>query len=173
MENRFPTTPRLVRDVMTVGVMTCTPDTAITDLARWMLEKGLEAVVVLNPEDGHALGVVGQDELVKAYTREDAATLKVEDVMREGVPQVPPDIPLEAAAKLMQDMGVRSLFLMHHAGGIEYPAAIISYSHLIRHLAARNDEELRDLGISAARQSPLEAFIARREAARGKFGKKS
>ncbi len=76
---------------------------------------------------------------------------------------MPPDIPLTAAAQMMQDQRVRVLFLMHHAGGIEYPAALISYQHLLRHLAARDDDELRDLGISAARQSPLETFIQRRE----------
>jgi hypothetical protein len=36
----------------------------------------------------------------------------------------------------------------------------------LRLLGARTKEELRDLGIRAARQSPLEAFIQRRDAAR-------
>ena len=53
------------------------------------------------------------------------------------VPRVPPDIPLKTAAQIMQDQGVRVLFLTHHAGGIEYPAAYITYKHLLRHLAAR------------------------------------
>ena len=88
--------------------------------------------------------------------------------MRDGVPQVPPDIPLVAAAQLMQDLKVRTLFLMHHAGGIEYPAAMISYKHLLRHLAADNEAELRDLGIRAERKTPLEMFIQRRDAARNK-----
>jgi hypothetical protein len=88
--------------------------------------------------------------------------------MRDGVPQVPPDIPLTAAAQLMQDFKVRTLFLMHHAGGIEYPAAMISYKHLLRHLVADNETELRDLGIGAERQTPLEMFIQRRDAARNK-----
>ncbi len=66
----------------------------------------------------------------------------------------------------MQDQGIRTLFLMHHAGGIEYPAAVLSYYHLLRHLVADSDEELRDLGVKAVRQTPLEAFINRRDAAR-------
>jgi hypothetical protein len=55
---------------------------------------------------------------------------------------------------------------MHHAGGIEYPAAYISYRHFLRHMAAKDVDDLKDLGIYAYRQSPIEAFIQRREAKR-------
>ena len=160
---------RLVRDLMTVGVLTCAPDTPLVNLARLLLDKNCEAVVVM--QAGHALGVVGEDELVSAFKREAPEGLVAEDVIREGVPQVPPDIPLAAAAQLMQDQGVRTLFLMHHSGGIEYPAAQISYRHLLRLLAAEDESELRDLGMHAERQSPLEAFIQRRDAARKKVGR--
>jgi len=149
---------------MTVGVETCTPETPIVELARLFLERGIEEMVVL--AEGNALGVVGQDELILAYTREDFHMLKAADVLREGVPQVPPDIPLTTAAQIMLDQHVRALFLMHHAGGIEYPAAVISYRHYLRHIAAQDGEELKDLGIHAQRRSPLDEFVQRREEAR-------
>ncbi len=158
--------PQLVRDLMTVGVVTCTPDTSLTDIARLMLDAEVEAVVVL--EEGNALGFIGQDELIKAYAEQDYANLTAEEIMREGVPQVPADIPLSAAAQYMLDQRVRALFLMHHAGGIEYPAALISYRHLLRLMAARDPKELDDLGILAERQSPLETFLQRRDQARRK-----
>ena len=158
--------PKLVRDLMTVGVATCSPDTPIGDIARLLLEKALEAVVVLSPADGNALGYVSQEELVRAFAHQPTEGLTAEQVMRDEVLQVPPDIPLTAAAQLMLDRGVRVLFLMHHSAGIEYPAAFISYQHLLRLLGARNRDELKDLGMHASRQSPLEAFIQRRDAAR-------
>jgi CBS domain-containing protein len=117
-------------------------------------------------EEGNALGVVGRDEVVAAFTREDYRSLTAEEVMREGVPQVPPDIPLSAAAQMMRDQNVRVFFLMHHAGGIEYPAATISYHHFLRFLVADSDDDLEDLGLSASRTAPLDAFIKRREAAK-------
>jgi CBS domain-containing protein len=157
---------RLVRDLMKVGVPTCNPDLPVPDLARLMLENRLEAVVVLNPESGHALGVVSQRELVSAYSREDRRELKAEDIMLDEVPQSPPDIPLEAAAQMMLDMGVRALFQVHHAGGIQYPAAMLTFEHLLRHLSASSDGELSDLGIKASREAPLEAFFKRRDEAR-------
>ena len=156
-----------MRDLMTVGVETCTPETPIADIARVMLLNQVDAVVVL--EEGNALGVIGQKELVRAYSREDYDSLVAENVMREGVPQVPPDIPLAAAAQIMLDMDVRTLFLMHQSAGIEYPAALISFRHLLRHMAAEKSDELRDLGIKAERKSPLETFIQRRNAARNKL----
>jgi len=151
---------------MTVGVATCPPDTLIVDLARLMLEKNLEAVVVLDPEEGHAIGVVSQDELARAYSHPQARTLKAEQVMRDDIPQAPPDIPLGAAAQLMHDQKTRVLFLMHHAGGVVYPAGMITFQHLLRHLAARESDELRDLGIAAERKSPIDIFLQRREEAR-------
>ncbi len=173
MENEPNVTNRkLVRDLMTVGVPTCPPDTPIVDLTRLMLEKNWEAVVVLDGEEGHALGVVSQDELVKAYEREEARSLKVEDVMTEGIPQIPPDVPLTVAAQMMIDQNVRAFFLMHHAGGVVYPAAMLTYRHILRHLAAQSDDELKDMGIAAARKAPLEQFIARRDAAKAAATKK-
>lgn len=165
MEGKSPPA-LLVRDLMTIGVATCGPDTPVADITRLMVERGLEAVVVLDSQEGHALGVVGQDELVHAYVCPEAQSLKAEDVMTDGVAQVPADIPLQAAAQLMCDRGVRALFMMHHSGGIEYPAAVITYQHFLRHLAARTADELRDLGIQANRQSPVEAFFHRRDEAR-------
>ncbi len=111
----------LVRDLMSVGVATCPPDAPIAEIARFLLDKQVEGMVVLDSE-GHAIGVVTQDELVQAYTRHDRSGLTAEDVMQDRVPEIPPDIPLAAAAQLMRDQGVRVLFLMHHVGGIAYPA---------------------------------------------------
>jgi CBS domain-containing protein len=149
---------------MTVGVLTCSPQTTVPEIAKLLLDHDLDEVIVL--DDGKALGVVGQDELVAAFSLEDAKLLTAIDVMREGVPQVPPDIPLTAAAQIMRDQGVRTFFLMHHAAGIEYPAAALSYKHYLRLLAAEDNEDLRDLGIKADRVLPLDEFNKRRQATR-------
>lgn len=156
--------PHLVRDLMTVGVLTCTPQATVPEIAKLLLDHDLDEVIVL--DDGKALGVVGQDDLVAAFTRQEAKSLTAVEVMREGVPQIPPDIPLTAAAQIMRDQGIRTFFLMHHAAGIEYPAAAISYKHILRLLAAEDSEELKDLGIKAERVLPLEEFIKKREASR-------
>jgi predicted transcriptional regulator len=135
----------------------------VTTIAKTLLEKDIEAVVVLD-EEGHALGVVGRDELISAYGRENYSDLTAEDILREGVPQIPPDIPLNAAAQMLRDKGIRAFFLMHHAGGIEYPAALISYKHFLRHIAMEDPDDIKDMGISADRETPLTSFFERRDA---------
>jgi len=160
------TSPVLVRDLMTVGVPTCAPGTDLEENEQLLAKNGWEAVIVLDPEERHALGVISQSDLVKVYTQGNPSGLHAEDIMQSSIPKIPPDIPLQAAAQIMQDNGVRALFLMHHAGGIEYPAAWITYQHFIRHLAARDAGELHDLGIYASRESPLQTFIQRRDQAR-------
>lgn len=159
----------LVRDLMTVGVPTCKWETPITDIARFLLEHHVEAMCVLDPE-GHGIGVVGEEELVAAYGKENQDSLKAEDIMSEGVPELGADIPLTVAAQMMKDKAIRIAYMMHNAGGIIYPAAYISYRHILRHIAARDESELKDLGLAAERKSPIEVFIERRDEARRKAG---
>jgi len=157
----------LVRDLMSVGVPTCPVDIPILDLAKIMLEKDWESVVVLESEQGHAVGVVSQKELALAYAKGDYAHLMAEDIMGERLPTVPPDIPITAAAQIMLDEGVRAVYITHHAGGIKYPAAWLTLKHLLRYLIG---DDLSDLGIRAAREKPLDVFIRRREEARARAG---
>jgi CBS domain-containing protein len=161
--------PLLVRDLMTVGVPTCQHDAFLPDIARFLLEKNVEAMCVLDAE-GHGIGVVGVDELVWAYAREGYETLTAEDIMNEGVPELPADISLVLAAQIMKDKGIRIAYMLHNSAGIIYPAAYISYRHILRHMAAKDEKELKDLGLAAERKTPIEQFIERRDEARKKAG---
>jgi predicted transcriptional regulator len=159
----------LVRGLMTIGVPTCKTDTPIVDIARFLMENNVEEMVVLGSE-GQGVGVVGYEELVSAYGRENAISLTAEEVMREGVPELPADILLTVAAQMLQDKNIRVAYMNHNSAGIIYPAAMISYRHILRHLAARDESELKDLGLAAERKSPIEVFIERREESRKKAG---
>lgn len=161
--------PKLVRDLMSVGVPTCKTTTNLVDIARFILEHNVEEMVVLGT-DGEGVGIVGYEEIVSAYSHENARSLSAEDVMREGVPELPADISLILAAQMMKDKGIRVAYMTHNSAGIIYPAALISYKHILRHLAAKDESELKDLGLAAERKSPIETFIARRDEARRKAG---
>ncbi|MFZ5820071.1 MAG: cyclic nucleotide-binding/CBS domain-containing protein [Chloroflexota bacterium] len=163
------TAMNLVRDLMTIGVPTCKANTPLVDIARFLIENHVEELVVLG-EEGEGIGVCGYKELVNAYERDNVRELTAEDVMTEGIPELPSDIPLKLAAQLMRDKNIRVAYMNHNSAGIIYPAALISYKHLVRHLAARDGAELKDLGIYAERKPPLEQFIERREEARKQAG---
>lgn len=160
---------KLVRDLMTIGVPTCKASTLVADIARFLVENNVEEMVVLGSE-GEGLGVVGYEELVTAYHRENIRELTAEQIMREGVPELPSDIPLTVAAQMMKDKNVRVAYMNHNSAGIIYPAASISYKHIVRHIAAKDESELKDLGLAAERKSPIEVFIERREESRKKAG---
>lgn len=160
---------KLVRDLMTVGVPTCKTNILAVDIARFLIDNNAEEMVVLGNE-GEGVGVVGYEELVRAYGREGIKTLTAEQIMREGVPELPADIPLTVAAQMMRDRGIRVAYMTHNSAGIIYPAAMISYKHILRHIAAKDESELKDLGIKAERKSPLEVFIAKRDNARKEAG---
>ena len=160
---------KLVRDLMTVGVPTCKTGNLIVDIARFLINNNVEEMVVLGNE-GEGVGVVGYEELVRAYERTDVKSLTAEQVMREGVPELPADIPLTAAAQMMKDRCIRVAYMTHNSAGIIYPAAMISYKHIVRHIAAKDESELKDLGLSAERKSPLEVFVEKRDNARKEAG---
>ncbi len=163
------TEPKLVRDLMTVGVPTCKWDTPIRDIARFLLEHHVEAMCVLDAE-GHGIGIVGEEELVAVHGKDDFDSLNAEDIMSEGVPELGADIPLTVAAQMMKDKRMRIAYMMHNSAGIIYPAAYISYRHILRHIAAKDEKDLKDLGLAAERKSPIEQFMERRDEARKKAG---
>ncbi len=69
--------PRLLRDLMTVGVMTCTPQTTVPELAQSLLDHDWDEVVVF--DDGKSLGVVGQDDLFKVFARDNTKLITASD----------------------------------------------------------------------------------------------
>lgn len=164
-------TVTLVRDLMTVGVPTCKTTSPVVDVARFIIENNVEEMVVLD-EEGHGVGVIGYEELVGVYGRDNVDELTAEEVMREGVPELPADIPIAAAAQIMKDQRIRAAYMTHNSAGIIYPAAYLSYRHILRALAARHEKDLKDLGIAAERKLPVEQFIERRDEARRKAGLK-
>lgn len=79
MKANMPETPlpRLLRDLMTVGVMTCTPQTTVPELAQLLLDHDRDEVVVF--DDGKSLGVVGQDDLFKVFARDNTKLITASD----------------------------------------------------------------------------------------------
>jgi uncharacterized protein YjiS (DUF1127 family) len=69
---------------------------------------------------------------------------------------------------MLKDKNIRVAYMNHNSAGIIYPAAMISYRHIVRHLAAKDESELKDLGLAAERKSPIEVFMERRDEARKK-----
>jgi len=58
---------KLVRDVMSRGVVTCTPEMSIREVARRMVENRLGALVVVEKTFGELEGIVSRSDLARVY----------------------------------------------------------------------------------------------------------
>lgn len=117
--------PRLVRDLMTIGVPVCRDtETCGTVAARLACQTPSAEVVVALDEDGMACGWTTAAALAARPAE------PVSAVLDEVIPQVPPDIPVAAAAQLLRDRRVAYAFLMHDWPGEPRPSALIALKTL-------------------------------------------
>jgi len=58
--------PAKAKRIMTRGVMVATPDTRITDVAETIVKTGFKVIPVVN-ENGHIIGVVTEEDIVRSY----------------------------------------------------------------------------------------------------------
>jgi predicted transcriptional regulator len=136
---------KLVRDLMHIGVTTCSIDTPLPEAVRILLQEGLESLIALD-SNGHAAGRLTRPAAMAAYGRLAARangyeTLTVEDVMHPNIPEIPADIPVTAAVQLMLDWNEREAYLMHHDGGISWPAARLGIEEILRYLVTQSETD--------------------------------
>ena len=156
---------KLVRNLMHIGVTTCPADMPVLEAARLLYTQDIESLIVLD-ENGHSAGVFGKKEAAQIYAQTAGngaglQTLTVADAMRADILEVPPDIPAPAAAQIMLDQARREIHLLHHAGGIGWPAAVFRFEDILRYLAAETEADVAALGVGAPRKSAIELFRER------------
>ncbi|MFZ2358069.1 MAG: CBS domain-containing protein [Anaerolineae bacterium] len=130
----------LVSDVMHHGVVTSPRNASVMDAAKQMLEYGIHAVVVVG-DDGHAVGVVSQTDVVLARqgrTVEQAATLSVGDIMTPSLVSCTADRKLSEAITLMTRNRVHRLVVVEDKAGKLMPVGILSMTDVIRQFFSRN-----------------------------------
>ena len=93
-------TPRLVADLMTRGLVTVAPGDPVARARRLMRESGHAALPVVTPE-GKPAGMIAAQRLVTLFPEE--ARLPCRSVMTRVVVVVGPDTPLTEAAAIMAE----------------------------------------------------------------------
>ncbi|MEW5720761.1 MAG: CBS domain-containing protein [Chloroflexota bacterium] len=124
--------PKLVRDLMKIGVPTCETDTRLTEIAKIMARDNADAVIVM--DEYGACGVVSQTDLVKAFPR-NWELLTAKEVMTERIVSITPDTAAIAAAHMMLDEKVHQIFIMHEHPGPSRPSASITMHAIVREMA--------------------------------------
>jgi len=145
---------RLVRDIMKIGVPTCTVETPLPQVAKIMARENADAVIVM--DESGAVGVISQSDLTGVYAR-NYALLTAQEIMTDKIVSIPPDAAATAAAQTMQDEKVHQVFVMHDHPGPSRPSAVVTMRAVVRDMAGLEPERLevpkQVAGKSAAKKS--------------------
>jgi CBS domain-containing protein len=144
---------KLVRDIMKIGVPTCTVETLLPQVAKIMARENADAIIVM--DESGAVGVISQSDLTGVYAR-NYALLTAQEIMTDKIVSIPPDAAATAAAQTMQDDKVHQVFVMHDHPGPSRPSAVVTIRAVVRDMAGLESERLevfkRVAGKSAAKK---------------------
>ncbi len=128
----------LVRDVMHEGVITCRPETPVTEVIRTMNEHDISALVVVD-DKGYAIGVISRTDLVNAgfvapYLHHFRG-MNAGHLMSSPVIAVGPDTPLPEAVKILREKRIHRLVVVDEEDPNHLrPIGILSVTDLVREL---------------------------------------
>ncbi|OGK95830.1 MAG: hypothetical protein A3E31_18465 [Candidatus Rokubacteria bacterium RIFCSPHIGHO2_12_FULL_73_22] len=133
-----------VRECMHEGVISCTEDTGIEEVAREMSTHRISALVVV--EGGVAVGVISQTDLVNATFVQPYLHhwpgMAARHLMSKPVVSVRPDAPLAAALELLRSRRIHRLVVTEVVDGGERPVGILSMTDVVRMLGERGAREV-------------------------------
>ena len=132
--------PKLIRDIMKIGVPVCSRETPLPEVARILALERADAVIVM--DEFGACGVVSQTDLVRAYPR-NFALLTAQEIMSEKIIEVAPEAPIAAAANLMNEEKVHQVFLMHSHPGPSRPSAVVTMRAIVREMGGLEKEQVQ------------------------------
>lgn len=127
-----PITQIKVRDVMTRGVITVNMDTPIKETAKILVDEDISGLVVVAPDD-EIMGVISEIDIVKAFEK-DWDELTAEDIMSSSVKTIEPEMTLDDAAKIMKELNIHRLIILHGAPGRTHdiPVGILCASDILK-----------------------------------------
>jgi CBS domain-containing protein len=100
-----------VRDAMRLGVITCRPETKLTDVARMMVGYDVHSVVVADVDPHRGLwGIVTSLDLARAAGELDSLTAR--ELATTDLITIRSDEPLQRAAEVMAEHGVTHLIVV-------------------------------------------------------------
>ena len=118
-----------VREIMHRGVIPCTPDTPLKEVARIMNATGVHALFVVDEQEA-VLGVISHTDMLRTFGR-DLYGLKAQDIMTTEVVSISPEAYVAEAVRLMLESRVHRLLVAVEREGRKMPLGIISTTDVI------------------------------------------
>ncbi len=127
---------KLLRDVMTRGVVTVPMDATVRDVAAILCRQGLSAVAVIS-EDGEAMGVISNMDILKVIGKDDWENMSAESIMTSHIENAKPISTVGDAARIMREKHIHRLLIFSErgVGASQRPIGILSASDIVREAA--------------------------------------
>jgi CBS domain-containing protein len=121
-----------VLDAMRLGVISCTPDASLREVARAMATYRIHSVVITTVEGDQPWGIVTDTDLTAASGK-DLDQLTAGDIWHTRLITIEPDEPLSHAVRLMTERGVTHLVVVQPQSG--RPVGVVSTLDVVGVLA--------------------------------------
>jgi len=127
---------RLLRDIMTRGVVTVPMDATVKEIAAILTRQGVSGVAVIGP-DGVAVGVISDMDILKVIGKENWEKISAESIMTSNIQMIRPMCTLCDAAKIMREKAIHRLLVFSErgVGASHRPIGILSASDIVREAA--------------------------------------
>ena len=127
---------KLLRDVMTRGVVTVHMETTVKQIAAMLSKQGLSGVAVIDNQ-GAAMGVISGMDILKVMGKKNWESMMAENIMTSRVETAKPTCTIAEAARMMREKNIHRLLVLSETGiGIsQRPIGILSTSDIVREAA--------------------------------------
>jgi signal-transduction protein with cAMP-binding, CBS, and nucleotidyltransferase domain len=130
---------RAVSEVMHHGVLTCTEQTSVQDVAQMMTEHDVSALVVVNARGG-MVGLISRTDLVNARLYEQYwknwQELKAWNLMTPDVVSVQATDTIGEASKLMMEKKIHRVVVIEESDDEKKPIGVLSITDLVREISS-------------------------------------
>lgn len=140
--------PKLVRDIMHKGLLTCPPDTPLGQVAILLTQRRVHALIVANPT-GAPLGLISDFDLLAgewlSVDKESLATMKkmtARDLMTSPIDAIEADVTSNQAARLMTEKRIHRLMVTESS----VPVGVVSISDFVASLARQREAKRETVG---------------------------
>ena len=126
---------RILRDVMTRGVVSVPMDLSIREVAEKMTQQNVSAVTVTD-HNGEIMGLISEMDVLKAIIDRTILNSAAETIMSSNIQSVDPSITLDKAASIMMNKGIHRLVVLSEpgVGASDRPVGILSAGDIIREI---------------------------------------
>lgn len=122
-----------VCDIMHKGVITCSREESLRNVAAMLDDNQFRSVVVVN-ENGEVWGLITYMELLPHF-RDDLDAMQAYQVMRPYRREVDPQWPIEKAIELMKELKYYHLIIVDPHVGTLWPVGMLTSFDIVRYMS--------------------------------------